>query len=41
MATRAGAHQIEFPDASHVGGITRHSVQFTALIERAVRATTH
>ena len=39
MAARAGAHTIEFPDASHVGGITRYAVQFTALIERAVHAT--
>jgi pimeloyl-ACP methyl ester carboxylesterase len=40
MATRAGAQSIEFPDASHVGGITRYASQFTALVERAARATT-
>jgi pimeloyl-ACP methyl ester carboxylesterase len=40
MATRAGAHAIEFPDASHVGGITRDAAQFTALVERAAHATT-
>jgi pimeloyl-ACP methyl ester carboxylesterase len=27
--------------ASHVGGITRYAAQFTALIERAARTTTH
>lgn len=37
MATRAGARTIEFADASHAGGITRHSAQFTALVERAAR----
>lgn len=41
MATRASAQTIEFADASHVGGITRYSAQFTALVERAARATTH
>jgi pimeloyl-ACP methyl ester carboxylesterase len=41
MATRAGARTIEFADASHVGGITRYSAQFTALVERAALATTH
>jgi hypothetical protein len=41
MATRAGAQTIEFADASHVGGITRYSAQFTALVERAARTTTH
>ena len=40
MATRASAQTIEFPDASHVGGITRYAAQFTALIERAAHATT-
>ena len=39
MATRAGAHTIEFPNTSHIGGITRHADQFTALVERAARAT--
>jgi pimeloyl-ACP methyl ester carboxylesterase len=40
MATRAGARTIEFADAGHVGGITRYSAQFTALVERAALATT-
>ena len=40
MAARAGAQTIEFPDAGHVGGITRYAAQFTALVERAARATT-
>lgn len=39
MAARAGASTIEFPTASHVGGITLHAKQFTQLIERAVEAT--
>jgi hypothetical protein len=30
---------IEFPTASHVGGITLHANQFARLIERAVEAT--
>jgi hypothetical protein len=41
MASRAGSHTIEFPAASHVGGITRYAARFTHLIERAVAATTH
>jgi hypothetical protein len=40
MATRAGAQTIEFPDAGHLGGITRHAAQFTALVERAAHTTT-
>jgi len=40
MAARAGSTTIEFPTASHVGGITIYSMQFTQLIERAVEATT-
>jgi pimeloyl-ACP methyl ester carboxylesterase len=40
MAQRAGATTIEFPTASHVGGITAHAGRFTALIEQAVEATT-
>lgn len=40
MAKRAGSTTIEFPTASHIGGITRHADQFTELIEQAVRATT-
>lgn len=39
MAARAGATTIEFPTASHVGGITLHAGQFTQLIKRAVEAT--
>ena len=39
MAARAGATTIEFPTASHVGGITEYAKQFTQLIERAVEAT--
>jgi pimeloyl-ACP methyl ester carboxylesterase len=40
MAARAGATTIEFPTASHAGGITVYSMQFTQLIQRAVEATT-
>jgi pimeloyl-ACP methyl ester carboxylesterase len=39
MAKHAGATTIEFPTASHVGGITVYSKQFVRLIERAVEAT--
>ena len=39
MAARAGATAIEFPTASHVGGITVYARQFTQLVERAVEAT--
>jgi pimeloyl-ACP methyl ester carboxylesterase len=39
MAARAGSTTVEFPTASHVGGITVYSRQFTQLIERAVEAT--
>ena len=39
MAKRAGATTIEFPTASHVGGITVYSKQFTQVIERAVETT--
>jgi len=39
MAARAGASTIEFPTASHVGGITLHANQFARLIEGAVEAT--
>jgi pimeloyl-ACP methyl ester carboxylesterase len=39
MAHRAGATVVEYPSASHVGGITVHAGQFTDLIERAARAT--
>lgn len=40
MAQRAHATTIEFPTASHVGGITVHASRFTALIEQAVEGTT-
>jgi pimeloyl-ACP methyl ester carboxylesterase len=39
MAQRAHATTIEFPTASHVGGITVHAGRFTGLIEQAVGAT--
>ena len=39
MAMRAGATTIEFPTASHVGGISVYSKQFTQVIERAVETT--
>ena len=39
MAGRAGAHVVEYPGASHAGGITRFADRFTSLIERAARAT--
>ena len=39
MAARAGSTTIEFPTASHVGGITVYTKQFSQLIERAVEAT--
>jgi hypothetical protein len=40
MATRAGAHMVDYAGASHAGGITLDAGQFTALIEQAQRATT-
>jgi pimeloyl-ACP methyl ester carboxylesterase len=39
MAAHIGATVVEYPTASHVGGITRLASQFTALIEHAVRST--
>lgn len=39
MARRACATIVEYPDASHVGGITVHAKQFTQLVERAAEAT--
>ncbi len=39
MAQRAHATTIEFPTASHVGGITVHAGRFTGLIEQAAEAT--
>jgi pimeloyl-ACP methyl ester carboxylesterase len=41
MAQRAHATTIEFPTASHVGGITVHAGRFAGLIEQAVEATTN
>jgi len=41
MAERAGATTIEFANASHVGGFAAHADDFTALITRAIRDTTH
>lgn len=39
MASRAGATVVEYPTASHVGGITLHAKQFTQLITSAAEAT--
>ena len=39
MAAHAGATVVEFPTASHAGGITRLASRFTALIEHAVYST--
>ena len=39
MARRACAAVVEYPTASHVGGITVHAKQFTQLIERAAEVT--
>jgi len=39
MAQRAGSTTVEFPAASHVGGLTHYSTRFVKLIERAVHAT--
>jgi hypothetical protein len=39
MAARAGATTVEFPAASHVGGITVYARQFTQLVERAIEST--
>jgi pimeloyl-ACP methyl ester carboxylesterase len=39
MARRACATIVEYPTASHVGGITVHARQFVQLIERAAEAT--
>jgi pimeloyl-ACP methyl ester carboxylesterase len=39
MATRMGAHVVEYAGASHVGGITRFADRFTSLIEKAAHAT--
>jgi pimeloyl-ACP methyl ester carboxylesterase len=39
MAQRAGSTTVEFPAASHVGGLTHSSTPFVKLIEQAVHAT--
>jgi pimeloyl-ACP methyl ester carboxylesterase len=39
MAQRAGSTTVEFPAASHVGGLTHYSTPFVKLIEQAVHAT--
>jgi pimeloyl-ACP methyl ester carboxylesterase len=39
MAQRAGSTTVQFPAASHVGGLTRYSTRFVKLIEQAVHAT--
>ena len=39
MATRIGAHIVEYASASHVGGITRFADRFASLIEHAASAT--
>jgi pimeloyl-ACP methyl ester carboxylesterase len=39
MATRIGAHIVEYAGASHVGGITRFADRFASLIEHAASAT--
>jgi pimeloyl-ACP methyl ester carboxylesterase len=39
MAQRAGSTTVEFPAASHVGGLTHYSTRFVKLIEQAVHAT--
>ena len=39
MAQRAGATTIEFPAASHAGGITHYATGFAKLIEEAVQET--
>ena len=39
MAQRAGSTTIEFPAASHVGGLTHYSSRFVKRIEQAIDAT--
>jgi pimeloyl-ACP methyl ester carboxylesterase len=39
MAQRAGSTTVQFPAASHVGGLTHYSTRFVKLIEQAVQAT--
>jgi pimeloyl-ACP methyl ester carboxylesterase len=39
MAQRAGSTTVQFPAASHVGGLTHYSTRFVKLIEQAIDAT--
>jgi len=39
MAQRAGSTTVQFPAASHVGGLTHYRARFVKLIEQAVQAT--
>jgi len=39
IAQRAGSTTVQFPAASHVGGLTHYSTRFVKLIEQAVHAT--
>jgi Alpha/beta hydrolase family len=39
MAQRAGSTTVQFPAASHVGGLTHYSTGFVKLIEQAIDAT--
>jgi pimeloyl-ACP methyl ester carboxylesterase len=39
MAQRAGSTTVEFPAASHVGGLTHYKARFVKLIEQAIDAT--
>jgi pimeloyl-ACP methyl ester carboxylesterase len=39
MAQRAGSTTVQFPAASHVGGLTHYSTRFVKLIEQAALAT--
>jgi hypothetical protein len=39
MAQRAGSTTVQFPTASHVGGLTHYRGRFVKLIEQAVQAT--
>jgi pimeloyl-ACP methyl ester carboxylesterase len=39
MAQRAGSTTVQFPAASHVGGLTHYKARFVKLIEQAIQAT--
>jgi pimeloyl-ACP methyl ester carboxylesterase len=39
MAQRAGSTTVQFPAASHVGGLTHYRARFVKLIEQAIQAT--